>query len=67
MKTPTRTKAQSIKDRIDYIERTIRRLGACSISTGKLTPDEVDALKEHFMVEQTMGYTKFKSSGLKEY
>ncbi len=65
MKTPTRTKPQTINDRIDYIERTIRRLGSCSISTGKLTPDELAALKEHFIVEQAMGYTKFKASGHK--
>jgi len=61
MKTPTRVKTQTIEARIHFIERTIRRLGACSINNGKLTSTELAALRERFSVEQAMGYTKFRT------
>ena len=52
---------QNTQSKVEYIERTIRRLGVCSISTDKLTTDELEILKERFIVEQAMGYTKFRA------
>lgn len=59
MKIPTREKTQDIEDRINFIERTIRKLGACTIRNEKLMSDELEQLRERFTVEQTMGYAKF--------
>jgi hypothetical protein len=52
-------KIQTIEDKINYIQKTIQRLGVCSIRNDKLTEAELATLKEHFTVEQFMGYSKF--------
>ena len=57
MKIPK--KPQTLEHRISYIERTIRRLGACTIPNDKLEAGELDTLKKHFAIEQVMGYSKF--------
>jgi len=49
-----------MKERINHIEKTIQKLGVCSINSKKITPGELATLREHFTVEHTMGYLKFK-------
>lgn len=61
MKVPTREKTQTINEKIAFIERTIQKLGICSINNAKLTSDEVAALQKHFTIERVMGYTRFSA------
>ncbi|MDZ4847088.1 MAG: hypothetical protein SH857_16265 [Chitinophagales bacterium] len=60
MKIPTNAIAQPLQERITFIEKTIQKLGTCSIRMEKLTPGEIASLREHFSVEQKMGFAKFQ-------
>jgi len=54
-------KQQSMKIRINNIEKTIQKFGVCSINSENLTHAELATLREHFTIEHTMGYLKFKT------
>lgn len=61
MKIPTGTTIQPLQEKINFIEKTIQKLGACSIRMEKLTPSDLASLREHFSVEQKMGFAKFQA------
>ena len=60
MKIPTGVTTQPLQEKITFIEKTIQRLGSCSIRMEKLAPGELASLREHFSVEQKMGFAKFQ-------